>query len=136
MSQLMVKRPSGTPARRAGPGRRCCRLPPEHRGDIPGCSCRVDHARGAPSRFRGKSPVGAGGLMRYATRTAGLAVAMTTIALAAGPAPAAGTTWPAGSARPAGAVRAAGDLGSLGAHRIQHVIEIMLENHTYANLFP
>jgi phospholipase C len=62
--------------------------------------------------------------MRYATRTAGLAVAMTMITLAAGLAPASGTG------------RAGDVLGSLGAHRIQHVIEIMLENHTYANLFP
>ena len=68
--------------------------------------------------------------MRYALRTAGLAVAVTTIMLTAGLAPAAGAARAAGTARPAG------DLGSLGAHRIQHVIEIMLENHTYANLFP
>lgn len=62
--------------------------------------------------------------MRYATRTAGLAVAMTMITLTAGLAPASGTG------------RAGDALRSLGAHRIQHVIEIMLENHTYANLFP
>jgi phospholipase C len=62
--------------------------------------------------------------MRYATRAAGLAVAMTMITLLAGPAPASGTG------------RTGGALRSLGAHRIQHVIEIMLENHTYANLFP
>ena len=62
--------------------------------------------------------------MRYAMRTAGLATAMTMITLSAGLAPAAGTAQ-------------AGDaLRSVGAHRIRHVIEIMLENHTYANLFP
>jgi len=41
---------------------------------------------------------------------------------------------------PAGATaavpRPADDLGTLGAQRIRHVIEIMLENHTTANLFP
>ncbi len=62
--------------------------------------------------------------MRHATRTAGLAMAMTMVTLTAGLAPAAGTG------------RAADAFRSLGAHRIQHVIEIMLENHTYANLFP
>ena len=63
--------------------------------------------------------------MRYALRTAGLATAMTMITLTAGLAPVAGTA------------RAGGRLPApLGAHRIQHVIEIMLENHTYANLFP
>jgi phospholipase C len=67
--------------------------------------------------------------MRYAMRTAGLATALTAITLTAGLAT-------AGTARAAGTTRAAGDLGSLGAHRIRHVIEIMLENHTYANLFP
>ena len=60
--------------------------------------------------------------MRHATRTAGLAMAMTMVTLTAGLAPAAGTG------------RAADAFRSLGAHRIQHVIEIMLENHTYANL--
>src|SRR5579863_8389 len=92
-------------------------------GDIPDV-CQVDHARGAPAWYRGKSPGGAGGLMRYAMRAAGLAVAMTTITMTAGLAPAAGTQ------------RAGGNPGSRGAHRIQHVIEIMLENHTYADLFP
>ena len=64
--------------------------------------------------------------MRHATRTAGLAMAMamTTVTLTAGLAPAAGTG------------RATDAFRSMGAHRIQHVIEIMLENHTYANLFP
>jgi hypothetical protein len=80
--------------------------------------------------IRGEPLAGAGGLMRYAMRTAGLATAMTMITLTAGLAPVAGSARAAGSARPADA------LGSLGAHRIQHVIEIMLENHTYANLFP
>ena len=68
--------------------------------------------------------------MRYAMRTAGLAAALTTITLAAGLAPATGTARAPGSTHPAD------DLASLGAHRIRHVIEIMLENHTYANLFP
>ncbi|HEV3066805.1 MAG TPA: alkaline phosphatase family protein [Streptosporangiaceae bacterium] len=68
--------------------------------------------------------------MRFAMRTAGLAAALTTITLAAGLAPATGT------ARAPGITHPADDLASLGAHRIQHVIEIMLENHTYANLFP
>src|SRR5207245_5015866 len=105
------------------------RLPCEHVGDIPEClPSRSCTRRARP--VREKSPAGAGGLMRYAVCTAGLAVAMTTITLTAGPAPAAGTARTASTARPAG------DLGSLGAHRIQHVIEIMLENHTYANLFP
>src|SRR6266446_5864076 len=72
----------------------------------------------------GTKPAGAGGLMRHATRTAGLAMAITMVTLTAGLAPAAGTG------------RAPGAFRSLGAHRIQHVIEIMLENHTYANLFP
>jgi len=67
--------------------------------------------------------------MRYALRTAGLAAALT-ITLTAGLTPA------AGGARKPGTAQAAGDLASLGAHRIRHVIEIMLENHTYANLFP
>jgi phospholipase C len=73
--------------------------------------------------------VGAGGLMRYATRTAGCAVAMAAITLTAGLAPA------AGAAQAAGTAAAAGGLAAPGAQRIQHVIEIMLENHTYANLF-
>ena len=72
--------------------------------------------------WHGTRPAGAGGLMRYAMRTAGLATAITMITLTAGTAPAAGT-------------QRAQAPGSLGAHRIQHVIEIMLENHTYTNLF-
>lgn len=78
--------------------------------------------------------------MRHATRIAGLAAALTTIMLAAGLAPAAGAAQPRGArpgtARPPGIAHPADDLASLGAHRIRHVIEIMLENHTYANLFP
>src|ERR1700751_1542419 len=61
--------------------------------------------------------------MRYAVRTAGLAAAMTMITLTAWLAPAAGTG------------RGGDALRSLGGHRIRHVIEIMLENHTYPNLF-
>ena len=76
----------------------------------------------ARPRWHGTRPAGAGGLMRYAMRTAGLATAITMITLTAGAAPAAGT----GRAHPP---------GRPGAHRIQHVIEIMLENHTYTNLF-
>jgi len=67
--------------------------------------------------------------MRYAMRTAGLATAMTMITLTAGLVPAAGTAQVTGN-------RGADDLGPLGSQRIHHVIEIMLENHTYANLFP
>ena len=83
----------------------------------------------------GTSPGGAGGLMRPVIRMAGLVPAIALIVLTAGLAPASGAARDAAS--PARAARAAQDsLGSLGSRRIRHVIEIMLENHTFANLFP
>jgi phospholipase C len=62
--------------------------------------------------------------MRSAFHKAGLVPAVMTIMLTAGLAPAAGGT------------REAARTGGPAGPRIQHVIEIMLENHTFADLFP
>ncbi len=77
----------------------------------------------ARPRWDGTRLAGAGGLMRYAIRTAGLATAVTMITLTAGTAPAAGHR--SGLMRPA---------PRAGTPDSEHVIEIMLENHTYTNL--
>jgi phospholipase C len=63
--------------------------------------------------------------MRPVLRRAGLVPAVTLILLAAAPGPASGAA--------SGAARTTARGGS---HRIRHVIEIMLENHTFAGLFP
>jgi phospholipase C len=60
--------------------------------------------------------------VRLTTRTAGLAV---TLACAV-----------AGFTPAAGQARADAAAGSLGGAPVRHVIEIMLENHTFDNLFP
>lgn len=74
--------------------------------------------------------------MRAVIRRAGLVPAAALIMLTAGLAPAAGAR--AGAAGPSAPAPPGGrdSLRTLGSRRIRHVIEIMLENHTFANLFP
>ncbi len=77
--------------------------------------------------------------MRPVLRKAGLVPAVTLIMLGAGLAPASGAPRTE-AARTEGAAQALpgarDSLGTLGSRRIRHVIEIMLENHTFADLFP